>query len=185
VAVASIWPGDSGPEGTRLEVDGTGVLPRERRPLGEVLACMTRAATFSPPARYCASGVPEPEGAPWPGRPALPCRLAQEHLRHRLDTALGRMAAGIGHAVHEGAEGRSTPAADRPATAMTPPTWLAARGRQRPGVLSPPRGPRRPARPLRRSCAADERHKIAHFMCWNDVPDMSSTRANAAGQRPA
>jgi hypothetical protein len=85
-ALAELWGLVQAWKGTRLEVDGAGGLPRERRPLGEVLACMTRAATFSPPARYCASGVPEPAGAPWPGRPALPCRLAQEHLRLRLDT---------------------------------------------------------------------------------------------------
>jgi hypothetical protein len=72
--LAELWALVRGWKGTRLEVDGAGVLPRERARFGEVLECAARAATFPDPAAYCTS-APAWVWSPWPGRPPFPCRL--------------------------------------------------------------------------------------------------------------
>jgi hypothetical protein len=72
--LTELWALVRGWRGARLEVDGIGVLPRERARLGEVLECAARAATFPKPASYCTSAPPA-SWSPWPGRPAFPCRL--------------------------------------------------------------------------------------------------------------
>jgi hypothetical protein len=77
--LAERWALVRGWKAARLEVDGAGVLPRERARLGEVLECAARAATFADPATYCLS-APGRTGRAGPAARRSPAGL--EHLVH-------------------------------------------------------------------------------------------------------
>jgi hypothetical protein len=83
--LAALWRQVRWWKGATLEIEGVRLAPRERGRIGEILECMERAVTVQPLWEYCASGPPESEHAPWPGRPALPCRLAARQLAPLLD----------------------------------------------------------------------------------------------------
>ena len=85
--LAELWGLVRGWKGVRLEVDGAGVLPRERARIGEVLECAARAATFPEPAAYCTSAPPA-SWSPWPGRPPFPCRLLATTQRGAIEAGV-------------------------------------------------------------------------------------------------
>lgn len=89
MALRNLWGVVRTWKGARLVVDGVEIDPQDRWRWLEVLTCLTRAATFDPPQRYCQSGLARDLAGVPPTLPAFPCRLFLVRrafdLGHRVD----------------------------------------------------------------------------------------------------